>query len=81
MFFLLVEACARVVQKLLCQAWLFGRWGKGEGTDLGTFCSTNNHKIFLEKPYKVAAEIRWLGIGFGLLRKKKKKMKRRRIPS
>lgn len=39
-------------------------------TELGAFSAVNNHKIHLENPRKVATEIRWLGIGFGLLRKK-----------
>lgn len=55
--------------KLLCQAWLF--WGIEGNIELGAFSAVNNHKIHLEKLSKVAAEIRWLGIGFGLLRKKK----------
>lgn len=45
-------------------------WELGGKTELGAFSVANNHKIHLEKPCKVATEIRRLGIGFGLLRRK-----------
>lgn len=45
-------------------------WEMGGKTELGAVFAANNHKIHLEKPCKVATEIRWLEIGFGLLRKK-----------
>ena len=53
-------------------------WELGGKTELGAFSAANTRKIHLEKPCKVSTEIRWLGIGFGLLGKK---IKRRRMPS
>lgn len=67
MFFLLVGACTGVVQNYL-SSWAL--WGMGGKTELRAFSAANNHKIHLEKPCKVATEIRWPQIGFGLLRKK-----------
>lgn len=45
-------------------------WELEGKTELGAFSVANNHKIHLEKACKVATEIRCLGIGFGLLRRK-----------
>lgn len=53
-------------------------WELGVKTELGAFSAANNQKIHLEKPCRVATEMRLLGIGFSLLRKK---IKRRRRPS
>lgn len=45
----------------------------GGKTELGAVFAANNHKIHLEKPCKVATEIRGLEIGFGSLRKNNEK--------
>lgn len=42
----------------------------GGKAELGALSAANKHKIHLEKLCKVVTEIRWLGIGFGWLRKK-----------